>query len=209
MEMETRSAVLRSAGGEDGKICGRAVVFNSPSVDMGGWREVIEPGALELDDDLYLDYDHDSARILGRASNGTLSVEVGHEGLDFVATPPATTWAADVAAMMRGGYVTGCSFAFRVLDDAVERIGDELMRVVKKAHVYALTVTGIPAYPETTSEVRDRMAAARDAGGIIDGGGTEPRGGEGEERGSERPTYIVSSVLGAVELKGDGDGEHR
>lgn len=202
MELEIRSGALKAAEGEDGKIRGRAIVFDSPSVDFGGWREVIDPDALELDEDLYLDFDHDSARILGRASNGTLSVEVGPEGLDFVAEPPKTTWAADVAEMLRGGYVRGCSFAFRCLDDDVQRIEGELVRVVKRAHVYALTVTGVPAYPATTAEVRDRMKAAGDAEANMGEEGADPHGGEGEERGSEQPVYL-GTPFGAVKVKGE------
>lgn len=199
MELEIRSGALKAAEGDDGKIRGRAIVFDSPSVDFGGWREVIDPEALELDDDLYLDFDHDSARILGRAANGTLSVEVGPEGLDFEAEPPKTTWAADVAEMLRGGYVRGCSFAFRCLDDDVQRVEGELVRVVKRAHVYALTVTGVPAYPATTAEVRDRMNAAGDAEANMGEEGTDPHGGEGEERGSEQPVYL-GTPFGAVKM---------
>ena len=202
MELEIRSGALKAAEGEDGKIRGRAIVFDSPSVDFGGWREIIDPEALELDEDLYLDFDHDSARILGRASNGTLSVEVGPEGLDFEAEPPKTTWAADVAEMLRGGYVRGCSFAFRCLDDDVQRVEGELVRVVKRAHVYALTVTGVPAYPATTAKVRDRMKAAGDAEANMGEEGADPHGGEGEERGSEQPVYL-GTPFGAVRVKGE------
>lgn len=201
-KLETRSASLRSAVGEDGTLSGTAIVFDSPSVDFGGWEEIIDPEAIELDDDLYLDYDHQSANILGRTANGTLSVEIDSEGVHFTAKPPKTTVAQDVLALVRDGYVRGCSFAFECLEDDIQRLEGRLVRIVKRAHVYALTITGIPAYPATTAEVRSRMeAAAGDTPAIMEEQqGTDAHGAEGEERSSEHPATYIGTRFGSMKL---------
>lgn len=203
-KVELRSAPLQGIGEEDGRLVGRAIVYNSESVDFGGWKEIILPGAIELDPDLYLDYDHDSKYILGRTANGTLDVAQDSEGIGFAATPPETSFTADVREMMRGGYVKGCSFSFWVLDDEWTEEGGVVRRVIKRAHVFALTITGIPAYPETSSEARDRFAAMRDAscdtGGTLDGVEAEPHGGDAEAQQEET---FVASPFGAIRIKDD------
>jgi len=154
MKLESR-AVDSFAAGEDGKISGRAIVFNSQSVDFGDWVEVMMPGSVELMDDLYLDFDHQSQYILGRESNQTLETTVSDDGVDFVATPPNTTWAKDLMESMRAKYVAGCSFCFECVSERWEWVEDRAVRFIEKCRVYSLTVTGIPAYPETSSEARD------------------------------------------------------
>lgn len=203
-KIELRSALLESIEEEGGKLLGRAIVYNSESVDLGGWKEVILPGSIELDPDLYLDYDHDSKYILGRAKNGTLDVSQDSECISFIATPPETSFTADIREMMRGGYVQGCSFGFWVLDDEWIEEGGEIKRFIKRAHVFALTITGIPAYPETSSEARSKFLAMQDescdTADILDDVEVEPHGGEAKTQQEET---FVASPFGAIRIKDD------
>lgn len=183
---------------EEGAIAGRAIVFGQPSVDFGDWYEVIE-GPVRLSGDLILDHDHRSDHILARTSNGTLSVTEGPDAVDFVGRPPDTTWVADLKEEMRGGYVSGCSFAFECLDDEWGRDATgKVFRKVKDAVVHALTVTGLPAYPQTTSEVRNRAAemmepAISDPDGTID---EDPHGGDDAHGAKD----IASKTCGLVKV---------
>lgn len=202
-KIEIRSFSLDGAKAEEGKISGRAIAFGEASRDLGGWVEVIDRDAVTLDDDLYIDFSHDPARILGRRSNGTLSVDVRKDGVSFEAVPPETSWAADVMAMMRGGYVSGCSFAMRVFDDEWSTKDGVAVRHVKDCHVYSLTVTGIPAYPTTTAEARDAMAAL--AGDHPENMGeaaeaAEQQGCGGEDPGSDAEARYMASRLGAIRI---------
>ena len=197
-KIEIRSFSLDGAKAEEGKISGRAIAFGETSRDLGGWVEVIDRDAVTLDDDLYIDFSHDPARILGRRSNGTLSVDVRDDGVSFEAVPPETSW-----AVMRGGYVSGCSFAMRVFDDEWSTKDGMAVRHVKDCHVYSLTVTGIPAYPTTTAEARDAMAAL--AGDHPENIGeaaeaTGQQGCAGEDPGSDAEARYMASRLGAIRI---------
>ena len=204
--LETRSADLEASVG-DGKLVGRSIVFGKDSVDMGGWVEQIMPGSLEFDSDLYLDYDHDSKYILGRSSNGTLAVTIDSEGVSFEATPPDTSFVEDLRTMMRGGYVGGCSFGFWC-DEAewMTRESDGMaVRQIKRAHVFSLTITGIPAYPDTGSEARSAAGyreyiESRDADGGEPGDGSGNIGATDDPRGGEDEETFIAGPFGAVKI---------
>ena len=69
-------AELRADGGRT--VSGYAALYNSESEDLGGFREVIAPGAfrsvLQKSPDVILNFNHDANYILGRTSAGTLQL---------------------------------------------------------------------------------------------------------------------------------------
>jgi HK97 family phage prohead protease len=219
MKLETRA--VDSVTADEGKITGRAIVFNRQSVDFGDWVEIIEPGAVELMPDLYLDFDHQSQYILARESNATLTTAINAESVDFTAVPPNTTWAQDVLESLRGRYIAGCSFSMECIADKWEWVEDHAVRFIQKCRVYSLTVTGIPAYPDTAAEARDaakrglpetakaRLAELRagDEPARLDENkddGTEPRSGEDEGHSPEKPeTFFYSEHLGLMKETND------
>jgi HK97 family phage prohead protease len=88
----------RASEGESGPVIeGYAAVFDQLSVDLGGWRERIAPGAFKRtigESDVRALWDHDAKYVLGRNRAGTLALEEDARGLRIQATPPATQWAA-------------------------------------------------------------------------------------------------------------------
>lgn len=123
MEMERRTAPLKTTleYREDGKtpvIVGYAAVFESESRNLGGFVETIRRGAfdrvLAAKQDVVGVYNHDKNYLLGRTSNGTMTLSVDEHGLRYAITPPATR--ADVVESVQRGDVTGSSFAFAVED---------------------------------------------------------------------------------------------
>ena len=84
MEMEIRSlAEIQST--DNRTIEGYAMKFNSLSRDLGGFKEIISPQALDTTDlsDVRCFVDHDSSMVLGRTSSQTLELEVDDAGLHF------------------------------------------------------------------------------------------------------------------------------
>lgn len=143
---------------ESRAIEGLTAVFDSLSVDLGGFRETIAPGAfasaLERSDPLAL-FNHDSNMVLGRYSSGTLELEETDEGLWFrVNDMPASR--EDVLEAIRRGDVRGNSFAFTVGRDSwrTDDDGTELRTIEEVDRIFDVGPVVYPAYPDTVVSTR-------------------------------------------------------
>lgn len=143
---------------DDRKIRGTAIVFNSESVDLGGFTEVILPEAVDrsLTADVRALVDHDSSKIMGRTLAGTLALRKTRAGLAVEIDPPETTYARDILASVGRGDVTGMSFGFRVLTDEWRMVDGLPLREILDMHVYEVSIVTFPAYPETDVTVAQR-----------------------------------------------------
>jgi HK97 family phage prohead protease len=145
---------LRAVGRD--RLAGYAAVFDSPSHDLGGFVEVIRPGAfarsLRSAEHVRALYDHDSKQLLGRVGAGTLRLNEDAKGLAFEVDLPGTTYARDLAALVERGDVAGCSFAFSVGNEGQrwQRQDDGLLRELVDVNLGEITITANPAYPDTT-----------------------------------------------------------
>ena len=169
-EMERRAwpverLEVRADGGASPVIEGYAAVFDQLSVDLGGWRERIAPGAFERsvsDNDVRALWDHDSKYVLGRNRAKTLALEEDARGLRIQVTPPATTWAADLVAMMKRGDVNQMSFGFYVRQDEwTEEPDFGLVRTLRDVDLFDVSVVTYPAYPATSAEARAKASEQR------------------------------------------------
>src|SRR5580658_2101451 len=82
------AAPIRSEQSNQKKIlAGLAARFHHLSEDLGGFRERLAPGcfaaSLTSGKDIAMLADHDSAKVLGRRSNGTLHLAEDASGLRF------------------------------------------------------------------------------------------------------------------------------
>lgn len=157
------------------KITGYGAVFNKRSENLGGFREVIAPGAFDsvLDNDVRAFFNHDHNFILGRSKSGTLKLNVDTNGLGYEIDAPQTQTIRDlVLEPMRRGDVSQSSFAFRVARDGEEWVEDDegvIVRTITKMHrLYDVSPVSIPAYPDAGSAVRSMQewVEARDSGEI-------------------------------------------
>ena len=153
---ETRADV------EHRQLAGYAAVFNSKSVDLGGFVEILKPGAfaesLRSGDDVRALVDHDYAKILGRTQSGTLRLREDTTGLADEVDLPQTTYALDLLASVGRGDISGQSFGFKVLDDDWAYAADgTLVRTVLRMKLFEVTFTSIPAYPGTSAGVRSDL----------------------------------------------------
>lgn len=143
---------------QDRKIRGYALVFNTPSLDLGGFREIILPEAVDRTLKEGLDVralvDHDSAKVLGRTKAGTLALRKTSQGLQVEIDPPNTTAARDILESVNRGDVSGMSFAFRVLTDDWHEQDGETIREVMDMRISEVSVVTFPAYPDTSVSLR-------------------------------------------------------
>ncbi len=167
---ETRLSVggLRVAIGENRRIRGTAVVFNSLSEVLGGFmgfREKIAPEAVDRTLRNGLDVralvDHDPSKILGRTKAGTLRLDKTAQGLQVTIDPPDTSVARDIAESISRGDVTGMSFGFRTLEDTWDEKTDPPTRTVQDMEIFDVSIVSFPAYPTTEVGLRS-LAAMRE-----------------------------------------------
>jgi HK97 family phage prohead protease len=161
---------LRAITGPDGSrsLQGYGAVFNAFSVDMGGWKETIAPGAftrcLAANPDLLLLRDHDNSILLARTRSKTLTVEQDSIGLKFNASLPSTTQASDLIALIERGDIDGCSFSFIANKDdwKTDQVGNTV-RTLIDVELFEVSVVSEPAYPDTSVSLRNAPKEIRSA----------------------------------------------
>ena len=161
VEIRNKGTITR-AEGDSRRVEGVAVVFESWSEDLGGFREKIARGALDGvigRSDVFALLDHDRRRgILGRCKRGdqvSLQLEVRDDGLHYAFEAPETALGNEVLSCLERGEIDGSSFAFTVLEDQWERVGDEYQRTITKIdELYDVSPVYSPAYSQTTCDLR-------------------------------------------------------
>lgn len=139
---------------ENGKkrVVGYGSVFNKLSEDLGGFREMIMPGAFDsvMDNDVRLLFNHDQNLVLGRTASGTLQISVDENGLRYSAELPDTTFAKDLTKLMERGDINQSSFSFVIENDSWEQTenGMPLRKINKVKRLYDTSIVTTPAYPD-------------------------------------------------------------
>jgi len=142
------------------EISGRAVRYNAISQNLGGFVERVLPGAFAASlrtDDQKLYWSHDSSVPLARKSNGTLVISDSPDALTFTAKLNRNVTAhCDAFENVRSGLVKEMSFGFSVLDQDWDEIHNPLLRTVKTATLYEISLVTEPAYAggATAAEAR-------------------------------------------------------
>lgn len=151
--------------GDSRLIEGCAIVFNSVSEDLG-FREIIESTAISQDlidnSDIYLNFNHDDDKILGRwnKGHGSLNVELRKDGVYFSIEAPKNDLGDTVLEYLKRGDVDKCSFCFWIDHDDEEaetwtyEDGVAIRTIHKIAGLHDLSIVWTPAYSETTVSAR-------------------------------------------------------
>lgn len=152
---DNSSKAEKQAQNSPKKLSGYAIVWNTPSKDLGGFKEVIAPDALkdvDLSNVLMLN-DHDYTQVLASVKAGTLKLTPDDKGLHFDATLPDTTTANDVFANVKAGNLDSCSFSFDVNDGSDEWKKDDQGNVTRTVNqikdLFDVSVVAVPAYDST------------------------------------------------------------
>lgn len=142
-------------------IEGYAALFNSPSVDLGGFTEVIARGAfsdaLAKPHDVRALFNHDPNNVLARTKSGTLILREDDRGLRMIAELPDTQVGRDLAVSMERGDIDQMSFAFDLeygKDEKWSKAGPSIRTITRIRNLYDVSVVTYPAYPDTTVALR-------------------------------------------------------
>ena len=147
---------------ESRTIEGVSIVFNVLSNDLGGFREMIAPEAVEgviENSDIFFLYNHTKDRgFLARSKNGSgsLKTEVKEDGVHFSFEAPHTALGDEALEYLRRGDVNQCSFAFAVDTDLWEKQADGtyIRTITKFKRLYDMSLVDTPAYSQTSACAR-------------------------------------------------------
>lgn len=170
MQRETRALVapVEVRAGDAAKVArGYAALFNSETDIGGSFREVIARGAFAetiKTSDVRALIDHDTGRVIGRSSAGTLRLREDDKGLAVEIDLPDTTDGRDLAVQLERGDITGMSFGFRVTHDEWDETGDIPTRTIHKVDLFEVSAVAFPAYPDTAIALRSLDDAKKETG---------------------------------------------
>lgn len=157
-------------GAEYLTVTGYAAVFDQMSHDLGGFREVITPGAfrdvLAATPDVHLVIGHNMDLPLARTMNDTLELAEDIRGLRMWARIDSRlSYARDLAVQLKSGLVDQMSFAFTIPEGGDSYSVDDdgmITRTVNRIDgLYDVSIVAAGAYPQT--DVQAVRALLRDA----------------------------------------------
>jgi hypothetical protein len=161
---------------------GYASVFNSMSEDLGGFREIILPGAFSevLDNDVRALYNHDSNYLLARTTSGTLELKEDDKGLYYRFEMPNTSYGNDMLELFRRGDLSQSSFGFTVEKDSWRMEEGQHVRYIERVgSLFDVSPVVYPAYTAASSGLRS----------------AEPNGESAAEVARETPTEELNFNL--------------
>lgn len=158
----TTAFEVRSSGGKT-VIEGHAAVFNSRSQNLGGFVEIVAPGAFTKtiqESDVRALFNHDPSMVLGRSSAGTLRLAQDNIGLAYEIDLGSRTYERDLAESMERGDISQSSFGFRVIDDDFGYTEDDFpVRTLIEVQLTDVSPVTYPAYLDADSGIASRAMA--------------------------------------------------
>lgn len=159
--LDITDAEVRAVGNSR-KIEGYGIVFNKESRDLGGFREVILPeaveGVFERSDVLAL-LNHDMSKgVLARNTNGkgTMTLTVDERGVKYSFEAPKFDLGDELLEGVRRGDIKGSSFSFTLEKDEWDHKQKPSLRTIKKFKlIYDMSPVYHEAYPDTTVALRN------------------------------------------------------
>lgn len=140
-------------------IKGYAAVFDTPA-NLGKFTEIVRKGAfretLNENPDIRALWQHDSARVLGRTTAGTLAIDEDQYGLWAEILVPDTATGNEAVKLLERGDVNQMSFRFKSTQDKWGNGGPYGSRVRELLSVELVEVSLVtfPAYQEAVAGLR-------------------------------------------------------
>ena len=171
-ELRYTAEVRASASGRTLRLEGHAAVFNTPTKIANGktsFRERIMPGAfrkvLDANADVPFLLNHDSSKIFGRTTAGTLRLDEDSRGLKYVVDLPNTEEGRSLHCAVQRGDISGSSFGFSLGpdDDSWDEDEDEdrsriARRTIRNVSILRdCSAVTYPAYSGTDAQARSTV----------------------------------------------------
>ncbi len=150
-------------------VSGRGITYGVLSKNIG-FREKFLPNSLTIDPSMKCLWSHDNSQILGTVRAGTMKVTDKSDGLYYEVSLPNTTLGRDVQTLLERGDIgfdgtDSVSFGFACDDDSWSEANGEVIRTVKAATVFEISIlgNGDAAYSQNTVSLRSAPASVRAA----------------------------------------------
>jgi hypothetical protein len=149
---------------EQRTIAGYAAVFGAAADIAGQFREIVAPGAFRdtISGDVRALIDHDSGRVIGRTTAGTLRLAEDDVGLAVEIDLPDTQDGRDLATLITRGDISGMSFGFIVTRQEWDETGDIPTRTILAVDLREVSAVAFPAYDDTSIALRSLETARRE-----------------------------------------------
>ncbi|WP_225047417.1 HK97 family phage prohead protease [Lacticaseibacillus kribbianus] len=159
----TKTADFRAATEDDsGKkyLSGYFIRFNDETELYRGQFETVAPEAIPddiADHDIRALFDHDTGKVLGRTSAGTMTLRKDDKGLfGTVEINDDDPEALSIYAKVKRGDVSQASFGFYIRDQKVEKRDDGWHNTLTDVDLFEVSVVAFPAYETTEIGARSR-----------------------------------------------------
>lgn len=134
------------------------IPYNKRSENLGGFREYVTESAFKktLADgaDVRALLNHDTSKLIGRVSNGSLKLESREDGLYAECTLPNTQYARDAYELIKGGYNNGLSFGFSIINEDYGYEDGQETHYLREVRLYEISwAVSFPAYESTNSTI--------------------------------------------------------
>lgn len=153
MEIRIKNNIELRRTSDKSMLVGYAAVFGSKSEDLGGFREIIAPGAfassLSNGQDVYALADHDAAKRLARTKNQTLRLHEDSHGMRVEIDLPKTDLGKQIAEEVRTGLLDSMSFGFNVRKDDWRDDKTGVVRELIDIDLREVSLVSFPAYQAT------------------------------------------------------------
>lgn len=163
-EIRNTNQGLRALENDSRMVEGYAIVFNSESNDLGGFKEIIDAraidGVIEKSDILCLLNHNEDKGVLARSKygEGSLNLEIDERGLKYMFEAPNTALGDELLEGLKRGDITTSSFAFTVGKDNWEKRedGSYLRTIVSIQELYDVSPVYRAAYDATSVKTDTR-----------------------------------------------------
>lgn len=140
------------------KVEGYAAVYDTESLDLGGFTEIIARGAFDdviAQSDVFARFNHNGEKVLARSNHGkgSLKLSLDERGLHYEFNAPKTELGNELLEFLRSGDISESSFAFTVASDTWTKTEDgRYLRTINKIdRLYDVSPVWNAAYGSATS----------------------------------------------------------